>query len=325
MRIAVLGDTSAPTPFEGGHGLGRMTHQIATGLLYRGHDVTLFARTGSRFEGQLVQLDARGYEGEWQVAQAAYQTHGSDPFEVFLDNGHVHALSSLFPLLPVVNVFHDNYQNYARNPVLLSEGQRAWMVGRDGRFARAKIIHNALPAADYPFNDTPGDYALYVGAIAELKRPLLAMEACARFGCRLVMGGAMVSGFRLPFSGAENTQYEDVLTGDKKLQAFRNARLFLQLSDIESFGLTTVEALLSGTPVVAYASGGSADIVQYGQGGVFVQPSGDKVQAVCDAMERAWWMNRAEVRANGERFTDVAGQMTRYEDALIDAIEQRSW
>jgi hypothetical protein len=57
MRVAVVSDAVFSTPHESGHGLGRVVSQLAEGLHRRGHDVTLFAKTGSTFSGKLVMPD----------------------------------------------------------------------------------------------------------------------------------------------------------------------------------------------------------------------------------------------------------------------------
>lgn len=325
MKIAVLSDTTMTTPHPAGHGLGRAASDIATRLLRAGHDVTLFAKRDSRFAGSLVTVDASGYGGEWRLAKAAYQSHQTERFDALLDNGHLHCLAQLFPDLPVVNVFHDNYQAWQRNAVLLSYGQQAQIVTQDPRFATARVIHNALDSPQYPPSFTPGTYALFLGAIADLKQPLLAIEACARLDIPLVMAGSPVNGAILPVTPGCNVQQVGAVTSPYKEALLRGARVFLQLSAVESFGLTTLEAGLSGTPVVAYATGGSVDLVRYGRNGVFIQPSGNRVQAVCNAIERAWYMDRQLVHDTTLALNNPAKQVAAYEDALLDVICGRMW
>lgn len=322
MRICILSDASLPTPHPAGHGLGAMNYQIAEGLLARGHDVTLVAKRQSSFSGTLVTLDVEGYQGEPALAAAAYRIHKTQPFDVFLDGGHVHRLSALFPSLPVVNIYHDNYQPYQRCAVVLSEGQRALLPST---FEGARIIPNALPKEQILASNVPGSYALFLGTISELKQPMLALEACARAGLPLVLAGMTVNNFGLPLTKTNNARYLGPVAGRAKFELLRGARVFLQLSGVESFGLTTLEAMLSGTPVVALPGGGSVDLVEYGVSGYLVQPSGDAVGAVCDAIKAAQWLNRDEVRRSGERFGCVDAQITAYEQALADCMRGCWW
>lgn len=327
MRIAILSDATMPTPSAGAHGLGRVASDVAEGLLARGHDVVLFAKMGSQFSGAMVMpsdaVPVGVYEGEKALAREALKLHKEFPFDVFLDNGHIHWLSKLLPRLPVVNVYHDVYQPYSRCPVVLSAGQQAIMPPQ---FDNARIIPNSLNPADYRPNydtSTP-DYALFMGAISELKQPLLAIEACARMGVKLVMAGQPIVG-KIPATEASNVEYVGMVSGSYKEQLYQNARVFLQLGVGESFGLTTLEAGLYGTPVVGWPFGGTLDLIRYGISGDFVVMAGkDKVQNVCDAIERAWYIPRQACRAWAEKLCDNGKQIDGYEDAL-GACARGNW
>lgn len=322
MRICVISDASLETPCVHGHGMGAMNSQIAEGLHARGHDVTLMAKRGSRFSGTLLAIDANGYEGEPLLAKAAYQIHKQEPFDAILDGGHIHLLSAMFPDLPVVNVFHDNFQPYQRCPVVLSEGQRAMLPPQ---FEGARIIHNALPKDRIQPSNVPGAYALFLGAVSDLKQPMLAIEACARAGLPLVLAGMTVNNFGLALTQMNNARYIGPVAGAAKFALICGARVLLQLSGVESFGLTTLEAMLCGTPVVALPGGGSLDLIEYGTSGILVQPSGDMVGAVCDAIQAARYLNRDAVRVSGERFGCVETQIRAYEDALADCMRGDWW
>ncbi len=322
MRICVIGDCSLESPHPSGHGMGFMNHQIAEGLHARGHDTTLIAKKGSRFRGTLVTLDVNGYAGEPALANAAYQIHKRDPFDVFIEANHIHRLASIFPDLPVLSVYHDMYQPYARCPVLLSEGQRVLMPPH---FDNARIIHNALDKDSISYSILPGSYAVFLGAISDLKQPMLAIEACAKFGIPLVLAGMTVNNFGLALTKHNNAQYIGPISGAAKFDLLRDARVLLQLSTVESFGLTTLEAMLSGTPVVAMPSGGSVDLIEYGVSGILVQPSRDSVGAVCDAMKAAQYLDREKVRKSAERFGDVNVMIDQYECACEDVMRGMVW
>jgi glycosyltransferase involved in cell wall biosynthesis len=322
MRIAIISDCSLPTPHPGGHGLGFVNHQIAEGLRARGHDTTLIAQRGSTFSGRLVALNVNGYEGEPALAKAAYQLHREHPFDALIDGGHLHRLSAIFPDLPVLNIYHDSYQPYQRCAVVLSEGQRAMLPPP---FECARVIPNALDARQIAWSDVPGQYALFLGTVSDLKQPMLAVEACARMNVPLVIAGMTVNNFGLPLTRMNNAQYAGMVMGATKFNLIRGARVLLQLSGVESFGLTTLESMLSGTPVVALPAGGSVDLIEYGRSGILVQPSRDMIGAVVDAMKAAWWLDRVEVRKSGERFGNVDAQIDAYENALGDVMRGDYW
>lgn len=325
MRIALLSDATMPSPTPGTHGLGLVAWQVAEGLRSRGHDVTLIAKQGSQFSGTLVMpVNADGYEGEKMLAAAALLSHQQWNYDVFLDMGHLHHLSLVVPHLPVVNVYHDNYQPYARCPILLSYGQQAML---SPKFDKARVIWNSLNPADFQprYDNITEPYALFIGAMSELKQPLLAIEACARLGLKLLMAGQPVFG-KVPITAHSNVEYVGMVTGSAKADLYRNARVLLQLGVGEAFGLTTLEAGLYATPVVGWPYGGTLDLVRNGVNGILVSATAkDKVQAVCDAVQRTWYLRRMTCRAYAEVLCNNEQQIDLYEQSLADCAKGYNW
>lgn len=323
MNILVISDAVLPTPFPGGHGLGFMVYSLAERLKERGHRVCLFAKPGSQFSGELVTPDdANGYAGEKALAREAMRFWRTGEWDVVFDHSHLHEIARVTTDIPTVNVYHDNFQDYRRCPVVLSEGQRALLPVA---FEHAPVVHNALNPDEYHFADTPEDFALFVGALSDIKQPLLAVEACAKAGVRLVMAGNELTG-KFPVSGNENVEFVGRASPARRNDLMRRARVFLQLGAVESFGLTTLEANLHGTPVVAWPSGGSVDIIENRVNGVFVPAYGrNKAQAVADAMATAWWLDRERVRDSVVRRFSVDRQMNTYEYLLAQAAMGNYW
>lgn len=325
MRIAVISDASSPTPTPGAHGLARACHSIAERLYAAGHDVTLFATTGSTFSGELVMPVDPGADylkRENKLAHAVYAAHKLTPFDVVYDHSHSHALSRVFSDVPTVNHHHDRWQLHTRNAVLCSEGQRSLMPAE---FASAKVIHHQLDPRDYPVSyraeNHGGSYLLYMGVMREYKQPILAIEAAAAVGLKLkIAGGAPFDPGQL-FSGSENAQYVGVVDGEQKLDLLRGATALLQFGLYESFGLSTIEAGLCGTPVVALAEGGTRDIVRDGVNGVYVR-DGNYLEAVNTARN----LSRKTVREYTEaQFGCPERQVREVEQALNECVIGWGW
>lgn len=234
---------------------------------------------------------------------------------MIFDHSHIHRIAELDPQAAILNVFHDNFQDYRRCPVVLSEGQRALLPPT---FERAPVVHNAIDVSAFPFSPFPVDppFAFFCGALSEIKHPLLAIEACARMGLKLVMAGQSIVG-KFPVTDVENVEYVGAIPPHIRNQYMMRARVFLQLGDVESFGLTTLEAGACGCPVVAFASGGNVDTVANGVNGVFIPAYGrDKVGAVCDAIESAWYLDRRACREHVAGTFSLARQLDAYEHLL---------
>ncbi len=88
----------------------------------------------------------------------------------------------------------------------------------------------------------------------------------------------------------------------------------------EAFGLTTIEALACGTPVVAYARGGPAEIVEDGKSGFLIEP--DDTDALLHAISKVSELDRANARARAEQFTvgNLASHFERWIESNLASV-----
>lgn len=298
---------------------------IAERLYAAGHDVTLFATEGSTFSGELVtpiKPSPDYLKAENALAHAVWKAHKETAFDVVYDHSHSHALGRIYPDLPYIAHFHDKWQVFVRNPILCSEGQRSLMPPE---FAGAKVIHHQLDAREftpsYRAENGGGQYLLYMGVMRDYKQPILAIEAAARVGLKLKIAGAAPFDVNAVFSGNENAQYVGVVDGEAKLDLLRGATALLQFGLYESFGLSTIEAGLCGTPVVALAEGGTRDIVQNGTNGVYVKDGN-----FMEAIHAAQGLSRKTVRDFTEaHFGCPEKQVRQIEQALNECVIGWNW
>lgn len=163
-----------------------------------------------------------------------------------------------------------------------------------------------------------GGYALCVSALAPYKRMDLAIAACRRAGVGLKIVGDGPERRRL---GTVATPDVELLgrVGDGELEElYRRALCFLQ-PGIEDFGIAAVEALASGTPVVAVGRGGVLDIVEADRHGVLVEAE-DDVEALAAAVDKVRRMsfNKLDLRQQAERFS--AALFDRRFRSLVDSL-----
>ena len=177
----------------------------------------------------------------------------------------------------------------------------------------AEVVH---PPVDVDFF-TPGPekngkkanqegYCLMVSALAPYKKVEEAMAACEKLGMELRVVGEGPERKRLATMAGPNVRFLGKVDGERLRELYRGALLFLQ-PGVEDFGISSVEALACGTPVVAAARGGILDVVEDGRHGV-LYPDWDGPSALAEAIDKARGIgfNALDLRARAESFSVVS-------------------
>jgi glycosyltransferase involved in cell wall biosynthesis len=129
-----------------------------------------------------------------------------------------------------------------------------------------------------------GDFLLAVGALVPYKRFEIAIEAARRLDRRLVLVGRGPEGARLSALAAGAAEIRSGLGAEELRALYRACSAYVQPGE-EDFGISSVEALACGAPVVALGRGGARDIVQDGVNGILYD--GDGPDALAEAVRRA--------------------------------------
>ncbi|HEV7502487.1 MAG TPA: glycosyltransferase, partial [Vicinamibacteria bacterium] len=129
-----------------------------------------------------------------------------------------------------------------------------------------------------------GDFLLCVGALVPYKRFDLAIEAARRLGRRLVLVGRGPEERRLRALAGSSVEFQSGIAVEGLRALYRGCAFYLQPGE-EDFGISAVEALACGAPVVALARGGAMDVVRDGENGVLYAE--DSAAGLADAVERA--------------------------------------
>jgi glycosyltransferase involved in cell wall biosynthesis len=117
------------------------------------------------------------------------------------------------------------------------------------------VTPNGVDPAFHPgvSRDARGEapYALAVGAIQRRKNQLAALEAAAAAGVSLVVAGPEKDARLAAELRRRGARVEGYVTTERLADLYRGAACLVQASRYEGFGLPVLEALASGTPVVA--------------------------------------------------------------------------
>ncbi len=135
--------------------------------------------------------------------------------------------------------------------------------GRD-----ADVIYPPVETERFSPAENVGDYFLAGGRIVSYKRFDLIIKAFNRLGLPLkVFGdGPLLETYRN--EAKPNIEFVGRVDDDRKAELYRHAIAFIHPQE-EDFGITAVEAMASGRPVIAYRKGGALETVVEGATGTF--------------------------------------------------------
>jgi glycosyltransferase involved in cell wall biosynthesis len=347
-RIALIVSPWFPVPPHGYGGIELMAFNLARELSRRGHRVTVIGREGSNgpFEAlalapetwtpQLGSLDDIPRSNLFLYR--AYETVRSRAFDVIHDNSGltgilVAALAGC--QAPVVATLHgalseaegDFLRAVARrvNLVAISRAQQSMVAGVEWR----AVVYNAVdPGAYTPITDPAQkeNYLVDLARITPDKGQHIAIDVARRLNVPLVLAGKVDADsrryFRKKIEPNLNGQvtWRENVEGQEKAQLLARAKaMIFPIQWQEPFGLAMVEAMVSGTPVIASPNGAAPELVEEGVTGFLAAD----VEQMVDAYRRLDQIDLkrcAEVAA--ERFGPARmaeGYLNVYERAIEQA------
>jgi glycosyltransferase involved in cell wall biosynthesis len=143
---------------------------------------------------------------------------------------------------------------------------------------------------------------LWVGRLVPYKRPLEVAEAFRGLPQRLTMVGIGPQEEELRASLPPNVELRGWISREELRQLYAEATGFLHVGE-EDFGITMVEALAAGAPVIALNAGGARDIVRDGVDGVLVsEPTVEALRAAIERVAAQEW-DRGALAARAASFS----------------------
>lgn len=134
----------------------------------------------------------------------------------------------------------------------------------------AEIIAPPVDVERIPFSTKPGTFWLTGGRLVAYKRFDLVVQAFAKLNVALKIFGEGPELEKLKKMAGPKTEFLGHVTDDAKIQLFRDAIAFLH-PQIEDFGITAVEAMAAGRPIIAFGQGGATETVLDGVTGTFFE------------------------------------------------------
>ncbi|MFL5618154.1 MAG: glycosyltransferase family 4 protein [Gemmatimonadaceae bacterium] len=343
MRIALISTPFVAVPPRRYGGTELVVHELAEGLVERGHEVVLFATGDSRTSGQLRALYA---EAQWPPEVLRELNHTAWAMHEVAEHGqidviHLHSATALacgrfVPHIPMVYTLHHErdehlsafYRYYEDvQYVAISENQRQ----REAMLPRVDVVHHGLDPARYQCASRPiGEYVCFIGRFARVKGPHTAIDAAGRAGVQIRIAGEAHPP-DAPWADAElrrrlaqpHVRYLGSIGPEVKAPLLCHARALLAPLDWEEpFGLVMIEAMLSGCPVVAFARGSVPELVEDGRTGLIATSMEHMAELIrpngpVDRIDRVACRARAIERFSRDRM--VSDYLALYERARANA------
>jgi glycosyltransferase involved in cell wall biosynthesis len=317
LRIGVLASIAHRTPPRDYGPWEQVASTLTEGLVALGHEVTLFATADSVTTGNLHAEAPRGYEEGGGYDVKVYE--GLHNAAAFARADEFDVLSNQFDFLPltysrlvstpVVTTVH-GFSSEAIVPVYRAFDDIAHYVAisdadRHPDLTYDATIHHGIDLAPFTFRDEPGGYLLFLGRIHPDKGTHRAVEVARRAGLPLVIAGIVQD--REYFETLVRPQLDEKITyvgpvGPAERDALLGGALALLhlIGFAEPFGLSVVESLATGTPVIAYPLGSMPEIIRPGRTGFLV----DDLAGAVEAVGRIATLSRRHCRDDVEqRFT----------------------
>jgi glycosyltransferase involved in cell wall biosynthesis len=314
VKVALLGPIAWRTPPRHYGPWEQVTSLLAEGLVARGVDVTLFATLDSLTSARLEGVSATGYaetpELDGRVWEALHVAHA---FERSADFDLVHSHLDWLPLAfahacraPLLTTIH-GFSGRRILPAYVSARSSHFVsisnADRAPELSYAATIHHGIDLEALPLSLTCGDALVAFGRIHPDKGTAEAIEIARLAGRRLVLCGIVQDEryFREqiePHLDGDRVSYLGSVGPEKRADVLGAAAALLHpIAFPEPFGLSVVEAMACGTPVIAFPLGSMPEVVDDGVTGYLVPD----VAAAALAVERAVRLDRKVIRQTAER------------------------
>lgn len=189
------------------------------------------------------------------------------------------------------------------------------------------VVYNGVDLSEYKYSTKKGDYCLTMARIQPAKGQAVAAKACYQLKEKLIMAGTIDGRINTPgqlkkalakpdkshqgeggliyfekqispFLVPGRIRYVGSVYGQRKLRLFSKAKAFLfPINWEEPFGMAMIDALASGTPVIAYRRGAVPEIIEHGVNGFIAE----NYREFKEYMKRVGEISPADCRRSVER------------------------
>ena len=312
----------------------RIVSLLTEGLVERGLEVTLFATADSLTQARLAAVCPRPYSEDQSLDPKVWEClHISAVFERAAEFDLIHNHFDFLPLsysglvqTPVLTTIH-GFSSERILPVYQKYNGRAYYVAisnadRHPSLNYLATVYHGIPLDEFTLQPEPDDYLLFLGRIHPDKGVVEAIEVARRVGRRLIIAGIIQDHDYFerevaPHLGRNGIDYIGSVGPEQRDELLGGASALLHLINFnEPFGLSLVEAMACGTPVIAYGRGSIPELIKHGETGFIVKDIDEATAVVRSIGELDRARIRQHVEENFSRERMVDGYIQVYREAL---------
>ncbi len=336
MRIAQIAPLVESVPPKKYGGTERVVHALTEELVRRGHEVTLFASGDSETSAELLSVvpknlrearvkDLYGFN-VWSLINLSKAYGSAERFDVIHDHsGYLGLPLAYVAHAPTIITMHGAFTDDVKYFFQILKAPRIACISHAqaatiDNINLLGVVHNGLPMLGYPFSVVPGKYLLYVGRICADKGTHLAVEVARTLQMPLIIAAKLRLADRPYFTHCILPYLSDTIRWIGEVDEFERNQLMRDawcllhpITWQEPFGLTLIEAMACGTPVIAFDKGSSREIIKHAKTGFVVESINDMAAAVKNIPS----INRSDCREyvlsefTVEKMTDAYEKMYR--------------
>lgn len=298
MKIAVLSPVAWRTPPTEYGPWEQVASNITEGLVRKGFEVCLFASGNSITSARLESVCEKPYEEDHEqdpkVLECLHISHLMEQAERF-DIIHNHfdflplSYSKLIktPMITTIHGFSSSriipvYKKYNASTAYISISN----ADRHKDLDYLDTIYHGIDPNKFTFDSDKEDYLLYFGRIHPEKGAHTAIEIAKKSGFPLKIAGLIqdkpyFDRYIEPFIDDKNIIYLGNVGPEARNTLLGKTKALLHpISFEEPFGLSVLEAMMCGTPVIAFARGSMPELIKAGVSGHLVNTISEAVEAV---------------------------------------------
>ncbi len=342
-RLLLVAYPLLPVSDASAGGAEQILFTLERELTARGWQTEVAACAGSAITGKLLATGGAPHlmdgfaEREREHSERVVEACAKEQFSVVLDHsGHFfrHAarvsgcvLATLH--LPRALYGERAFEGLADNLYFncVSDSQRSSFMDLPRMLG---VVRNGIAVGRFLMGGRKSDYVLWLGRVCPEKAPHLAIEAAKKAGLPIIVAGHVYP-FRWhddywkqkvkPLIDYDQVRWVELPSFVEKTKLLRDARALLVTSQVaETTSLVALEALASGTPVIAFGAGALTEVVPKGTGFIV-----DDVEEMARACQTVSQIRTQDCRDWVQREYSARAMTDGYEALITDLEEQRRW